>query len=415
MTDQKTLKNCSRCCLPETQDSIRYDENGVCTVCKQIRVKKEKVDWQKRFEMLQELCDRFRGKSNYDCVVPFSGGKDSTYTLWHLVEKMKMKPLVVSFDHGFYRPLHLENRERTLRKIGCDFISFKANPKVVRELMLESMKRKGDFCWHCHCGVYAGSMQVAVEKKIPLIFWGQPNAEYGSYGYSYEEIEEVNERKFNRYINLGITAEDMVGMLPDWITLRDLQMFRYPSIEEIRKVGIISLHLGSFIPWDPRTMAQIIREELGWHWNTVEGIPPEYGWEKVECMFTGIRDYMKFIKRGFGRTTHLVSIDIREGRKTREEAMALVRQYDGKRPASLDLFLELVGITEEEFLEILMKQAVAPYQHDPSSVEPAEPMNDQCHWRRMLGLGSQSDAVREEKRRKEGPDADTDRKLKSVV
>ncbi|HAA03411.1 MAG TPA: N-acetyl sugar amidotransferase, partial [Syntrophobacteraceae bacterium] len=95
------MKTCTHCCLPETQDSIRFDANGVCTVCNQIKVKKEKIDWDKRMEMLHALCDRFRGKHAYDCVIPFSGGKDSTYTLWYLVEKMKMKPLVVSFDHGF--------------------------------------------------------------------------------------------------------------------------------------------------------------------------------------------------------------------------------------------------------------------------------------------------------------------------
>jgi len=401
------MKTCTQCCLPETQDSIRFDLNGVCTVCNQIKVKKEKIDWNKRMEMLQALCDRFRGKYAYDCLIPFSGGKDSTYTLWYLVEKMKLKPLVVSFDHGFYRPLHLENRERTLKQLHCDFLSFKGSWKIVRELMLESLRRKGDFCWHCHCGVYAGSMQVAVKHQIPLVFWGQPDAEYGSYGYSYDEIQEVNERQFNRFINLGITAEDMVGMLPDWVQLRDLEMFRYPKLEDMRKAGIVSVHLGSFIPWDPRTMAETLRAELGWKWNRVEGIPEEYGWEKVECMFTGIRDYLKFIKRGFGRTTHLVSIDIREGRKSREEGQKLIEQHDGKRPASLDLFLELIGLTEEEFLDITMGQCVAPYKHDPSKVSPAEPLWDMPLWRDLLGLPKKRERAEVEERIRIGP---TDRK-----
>jgi N-acetyl sugar amidotransferase len=372
--------------LPETQDAISFDQDGVCTVCNQIKVKKEAVDWSERHAMLLKLCERFKGKAAYDCVVPFSGGKDSTYTLWYIVEKLKLKPLVVSFDHGFYRPKHLENRNKTLRKLDCDFISYRASWKVVRELMLESLRRKGDFCWHCHCGVYAGAMQVAVKHQIPLVFWGQPDAEYGSYGYSYEEIQEVNEQQFNRFVNLGITAEDMVGMLPDWVRLRDLEMFRYPSLESIKNVGIVSLHLGSFIPWDPRQFAEVIRTELGWTGDSVEGIPPEYYWEKVECMFTGIRDYLKFIKRGFGRTTHLVSIDIREGRKTREEGMKSVEDFDGKRPASLDVFLELLGLTEEEFLEIAMGQAVMPYRHDPEITEPAAPLWDQDSWLPLLGI-----------------------------
>lgn len=379
------MKRCSYCCAPETQDSIRYDEQGVCNVCNQI-LEKQSVDWEERGRMLRRLCDEHRGKHAYDCIVPFSGGKDSTYTLWYLCTQLNMKPLVVSFDHGFYRPLHLENRNRVLRKLDCDFLSFRASWKIVRELMLESLKRKGDFCWHCHCGVYAGTMQMAVKYQVPLVFWGQPSAEYGSYGYSYKDIQKVDERMFNRYVNLGITAEDMVGMLPPWVTMRDLQFFSYPSFEDIRKLGMISIHLGSFVPWNTREMARIIRDEMGWEWTDVEGIPPEYGWEKVECMFTGIRDYLKYIKRGFGRTTHLVSIDIREGNKTREQGLDLIREYDGKRPTSLDLFLEILGITEREFMDIALSQAVAPYRHDPSATQPMNPLWDQPQWRGLLGL-----------------------------
>ena len=380
------MKRCSKCCAPETQDALGFDEDGVCTVCSQINVKKEAVDWEERHEMLLQLCDRFKGKGSYDCIVPFSGGKDSAYTLWYIVEKLKMKPLVVSFDHGFYRPRHIEDRNRTLRKLDCDFLSFRASWKVVRELMLEALRRRGDFCWHCHCGVYAGAMQIAVKHKVPLVFWGQPDAEYGSYGYSYEEIQEVNEQQFNRFVNLGITADDMAGMLPDWVSPRDLEMFRYPSLDSIREAGIVSLHLGSFIPWDPRVFADVIRKELGWRGNAVEGIPKEYYWEKVECMYTGIRDYLKYIQRGFGRTTHLVNIDIREGRKTRDEGMKLIEEFDGKRPASLDLFLEMVDITEEEFMDIAMGQGVAPYEHDPSKTEAGEPLHDQDSWRALLGM-----------------------------
>ena len=164
------MKECSKCCIIETQDAIRFDDKGVCNVCNQIEVKKKSINWDERKKDLHRLCDKFRGKGTYDCVIPFSGGKDSTYQLWYVVTKLKMKPLVVSFDHGFYRPKHLINRERTLKKLGADFISFKANWKVVRELMLESLRRKGDFCWFCHCGIAAGTMQIAIQYGIPLAF-----------------------------------------------------------------------------------------------------------------------------------------------------------------------------------------------------------------------------------------------------
>src|SRR5919202_6511353 len=108
------LRRCTRCALPETHESITFDEEGVCNVCRQVEYKQEKIDWEERKGQLHELIDQYRGKHLYDCIVPFSRGKDSTFTLWYLVRECGLKPLVVSFDHGFYRPNHLKNVERTI-------------------------------------------------------------------------------------------------------------------------------------------------------------------------------------------------------------------------------------------------------------------------------------------------------------
>lgn len=375
------LQRCSNCCVVETQDGIRFDENGVCNVCKEIKIKKEEIDWQERDRMLRKLLEKYRGQVQYDCIVPFSGGKDSTYTLLKLVRDYRLKPLVVNFDHGFYRPNMLENNIRTFKQLGVDVVRFTPSQRIIKKLMLESLKRKGDFCWHCHTGVYAYPMQIAVKFKIPLVLWGQPNAEYGSYGYTYHEIEEVTEETFNRYINLGITAEDMLGMLDNSVEMRDLEPFRYPTLDELRQVKYVSVRLGSFISWDTKLISKTIKEELGWKGDQVEGIPPDgYDYEKIECMFTGIRDYLKFIKRGFGRTTHLVSIDIREGLLEREKGIELIKKYDGKKPAALTYFLEFLDLSEDEFIEIAMQHMVSPYQHEPDSVETGPLLWDQKMW-----------------------------------
>jgi N-acetyl sugar amidotransferase len=376
------LKRCAKCVVCETQDAIRFDNEGVCNVCKQIEYKHTKIDWNQRKRELIELLNNYKGKAEYDCIIPFSGGKDSTYTVYSLVKDFGVKPLVVSFDHGLFRPRTLENNERTLKKLGVDFLKFRANWRIVKKLMLESLVRKGDFCWHCHVGCLTYPMKVAVKYKIPLVIWGQPTAEYGSY-YSYEEKEEVNEEYVNRFVNLGITAEDMVGMLDDSVSLRDLEPFRYPSFKELKAIKCRSIQFGNYVPWDTKKHAKIINQELGWQFDEVEGIPEEgYGYEKVECMLTGVRDYLKFIKRGFGRTTHLTSIDIREGKMLRDEALKLVEKYDGKRPPSLDYFLDLVGISEDEFMKIAMKQSVSPYVHNPKKVERFKELWDRKLWNR---------------------------------
>ncbi len=376
------MKRCSKCVMPETWESINYDSEGICNICRNIQVKKERIDWEAKQKEFEELLDNYRGKNQYDCLVPFSGGKDSVYTLYKLVKDFHLKPLVISFDHGFFRPKMQANRERVFKKLGVDVITFRPNWHIVRKLMLESLKRKGDFCWHCHTGIFAYPMQIAVKFKIPLIIWGEPSSEYGGY-YAYgEEDEEVDEKRFNMFVNLGITAQDMLGMLDSSVTMRDLEPFKYPALKDLREIKYRSVCLGSFIPWDVRKQVEIIKKELGWEGDIVEGIPPEYDYEKVECRLQGVRDYLKFIKRGLGRTAHLASIDVRNGIIDREKALNMTEEYDGKRPESLDYFLELLDITEEEFMKIALSHVISPHVHNHNLVKPGKRLWDHQMWDR---------------------------------
>jgi N-acetyl sugar amidotransferase len=358
-----------------------FNEEGVCSVCQQIDYKDDKIDWNERTKMLDELIDEYKDKGEYDCIVPFSGGKDSTFQLWYIVKQLKLKPLVVRFDHWGYRPLVEENNKRTFKILGVDVLTFTPNWHVVRELMLESLKRRGDFCWHCHTGIYAHTMQIAIRYNIPLLFWGESLAEYASW-YSYDELEEVDEKRFNRCMNLGITADDMYEFLGGRVSKRDLYPFAYPPRKELMKIKCRSICLGNYIKWDTKKQVEIIKRELSWKGQEVEGIPNEYDYEKIECQWQGIRDHCKYIKRGYGRTNHLACIDIRNKRLSREEGWEMAQEYDGKRPASLDLMLEFLQISEEEFVDILVKHRVAPWEFDPSKVENGTPLPDMDKWDR---------------------------------
>ena len=127
---------------------------------------------EKEKTQLDKIISKFKGKYEYDCIIPFSGGKDSTWTLYYLIKNYKLKPLVVSFDHGFFRPNLKENVKKLSRNLGFDMITFTPNWKVVQKLMLQSLLEKGDFCWHCHTGIFSYPMRVSVEKNIPLVFLG---------------------------------------------------------------------------------------------------------------------------------------------------------------------------------------------------------------------------------------------------
>ncbi len=381
----KMLRKCINCGLPETFETIEFDTRGVCNICTQ-KKHKDTIDWATRKKALTELIESYRGKHDYDCIVPFSGGKDSTFTLLYLVREYKLKPLVVQFNHGFMRPNLHENNTRTFKKLGVDVLSFTPNWKVVKRVMREALIRKGDFCWHCHTGIFSYPMHVALKFRVPLLIWGEPSSEYTAYyDYRDDQIEEVDETRFNRFVNLGITAEDMAGMIKEDFTLdpRDMQPYTYPSVRELSKLKCRSVCLGSYIPWDVKGNVQQIVDAVGWKGDHVEGVPfDQYPYEKIECYMQGVRDYIKYLKRGYSRVTQMTALDLRNGRIEKDQAQKLIAEFEGYRPPSLDLFLSYLEMTEDEFNAIVMKTVVAPHKPDFQAIKPGKPTWDFDRWYR---------------------------------
>jgi len=380
------LKKCVKCGLPETYETIEFDAQGVCNICRQKNYKDTTIDWVARKKILDGLIEEYRGKYEYDCIVPFSGGKDSTYTLNYLIREYKVKPLVVQFNHGFMRETLLKNNERTFKKLGVDTISFTPNWKVVKRLMLEALIRKGDFCWHCHTGIFSYPMHIAIKFNTPLVLWGEPSSEYTAYyDYRDNEIEEVDETRFNRFVNLGITAEDMAGMIKDDFKLdpRDLAPYTYPATRDLKKLRYRSVCLGSFIPWNVKSNVAEIEAELNWKGDDVEGMPPgQYPYEKIECYMQGVRDYIKFLKRGYSRVTQMTALDLRNQLISKSEADAMVARYEGRKPPALELFLEYLDLGEEEFNDIVRKTVVPPFKPDFSKIEFSPRTWDFANWYR---------------------------------
>tara|TARA_Y100001970_G_C14238579_1_gene863461 strand:- start:2120 stop:3295 length:1176 start_codon:yes stop_codon:yes gene_type:complete len=373
------MKFCTKCVIPETAESHSFDKSGSCSVCSQLEFKNKNIDWNSREQMFDNLLKNYRGKSDYDCILPFSGGKDSVFALWYVVKVKKLNPLVVRFDHNFLRDTVQKNTEKAIKKLNVDFLNIKPKFDVIKKVMIESLYRRGDFCWHCHTGITATPINIAIEKKIPLVIYGEPSAEYASF-YSYDEFEEMNVDKFNKMVNLGINAEDMLGMVNerfpnDKITLEDLRPYVFPTKREMIKHKIKACYLGNYFPWDVKKQVKIIKDELEWEGTRVEGIPEMYDYEKIECAMQGVRDYLRYIKRGFGRTSHLTSIDIRNKRMTREEAVKLVQMYDGKRPKALEYFLKILGMNEDEFYKIALAHVVYPHKPEDISLLKSKKTN----------------------------------------
>jgi N-acetyl sugar amidotransferase len=342
--------------MPETWAGISFDENGVCSLCNESLKKKEAIDWDKRQEILQAILRKYRDyarkKGNkYNCIVGYSGGKDTTYTLWATVKKFNMKPLVVTFDHGFSLSPDAEWNLMEIPKIlDCDHLRFALGGKLCKSLCKKGTEVMGDFCWHCHNGIGTLPARISKQWDIPLQIWGEPSAEYQTEGsYKLMDLEEQNKEHYEKVFQGGITPE---MVLPPGYEMSDLLPMTWPDGEFELK----AIYLGNYVPWEQRKHVEIITSELGWRHSDVEGTYVD--WDKVDCPYEPVRDWQKFIKRGLGRATFQASKDIRDGLITRDEALRLIEEYDGKRPKVMDKFLKEVNLTEKKFNKLTKKHIV---------------------------------------------------------
>lgn len=344
------LRYCVRCCLPETTEGITFDELGICQAC-QSSEQKIHIDWVARERQLREILDEYKSKAgtNYDCLVPISGGKDSTFQLHVLTKVYGMKPLAVTFNHNWYSDTGRYNLENALEKFNVDHIMFTPNRELINKIARRSLFAIGDSCWHCHAGVGAFPLQVAVRFQIPLIIWGESIAEESGRASYFDPVLTFDRDYFTR-VSAKVYPEEMIGGA---LTARDMTPFELPSHEDLERVGVVGIHLGDFVFWDAERQMEFVRDTYAWREDDVEGTYK--GYKSVECIMAGVHDYSKFVKRGFGRATDHVSADVRAGLLTRDEGMALAEEFDSARPDALDYYLDVTGLTEAEFIEAVKK------------------------------------------------------------
>jgi len=333
--------------MPETSEGITFDELGICSGCRSSEQKMH-INWKEREKDLRKILDKYRSGSgdNYDCIVPISGGKDSTFQLHVLTKIYKIKPLALTFSHNWYSETGKYNLWNTLEKMNVDHIMFTPNRSLVNRLARKALYKIGDPCWHCHAGIPAFTLQIAVKFNIPLVIWGESIAEFGSKA-TYKDNVQFDEK---HYLKVSSKVEPK-EMLDKDITAKDLCPFKIPSKEELEAIGFVGIHLGDYMFWDGERQVEFIKKEYGWREDHVEGTYK--GYKSVECIMPGVHDYSKFIKRGFGRGTDHATLDVRSGLLSRGEGFELAKKIDSKRPEALDYYLEITGMSEEEFENVL--------------------------------------------------------------
>ena len=353
------IKYCRHCVYPETKPDLSLDENGICDACRFVDVK-DTTNWDLRRKELAEIFEKFKNKdgSNYDCVIPVSGGKDSTFQAYVVKEEFGLNPLCVSYHLPEFTDLGRKNLEN-LKKLGVDCLEFTPNPEICKKMQKIALIEFGDAQWPEHFGIFTVPVQVAVRYNIPLIVWGENSqAEYGG-PLKHMENKYLDSKWCEQYgTRVGGQSNSFVGpevMLKHGIDRKFLNPYIYPSDEEIKQVGVTGIFLGSFIRWNIKEQLKKVRD-LGFtlHDGPSEGTFTNY--ENLDNKIQGIHDYFKWLKFGYGRATDNASVQIRLNWINREEAMKLVKEHEGKLPERyLDEFLKQWDMSRDEFLQITEK------------------------------------------------------------
>ena len=324
------LRYCTRCVMPHTKPDLHIDEQGVCSACRAFEKRRE-VDWDARRATLAGLLERYRNKgSNWDCIVPVSGGKDSTYQVVRMLQ-LGVNPLCVTATTCDLSAIGRKNIEN-IKRLGVDYVEFSPNPVVRGKLNRIGLTEVGDISWPEHVGIFTIPVRAAVQFGIPLIIWGENSQnEYGGPAGAAEN--SVLTRRWLEEFGglLGLRVQDLSEVYG--IRQRDLLPYQYPTDEDLSRVGVTGLFLGYYLPWDGLANA-LIAQANGFTTldHAVEGSMVNY--ENLDNHQTGIHDYFKFLKFGFGRATDIACLHLRRGRLSRIDALDLVRMHDGKFPSS---------------------------------------------------------------------------------
>ncbi len=348
------MQYCKRCVMPDTKPDLALDEEGVCNACRSYE-KRVEVDWDARKRELEGIVARYRSQdgSSWDCIVPVSGGKDSTYQVVRMLQ-LGMNPLCVTATTCYLSEVGRKNIEN-IKRLGVDYVEFSPNPVVRRKLNRIGLTQVGDISWPEHCGIFTIPVRAAVQYKVPLIVWGENSQnEYGGPAAAAEN--NVLTRRWLEEFGglLGLRVTDLIGM--EGIEARHLIPYSYPSDEELQQVGVTGIFLGHYLPWDGYANA-LIAQAHGFTTltNTVEGSLVNY--ENLDNYQTGIHDYFKFLKFGFGRATDLACLHVRRGRITRQDAVEMVRIHDGQFPWTylgkpLEEILAPLQMSVDEFIKV---------------------------------------------------------------
>lgn len=345
------MKYCARCITPASRPNLRIETDGVCSAC-HAHLLKPQIDWAERERVFRDVVRHAQAHSQgYDCIIPVSGGKDST---WQVVKCLEygLNPLAVTWKSPARTELGSRNLANLI-SLGVDHIDYQVNPKVEKKFLLASLERCGSTAIPMHMALFNIPLKITAKFGIPLVVWGENSAfEYGGAG-----DERFGFRMDSGWLRkYGVTQETTArDWVSDQLTEKELTPYFGPATGELEEKGVLAVFLGYYFPWDPATSLVVARAH-GFQPRDEGPKTGYYNYADIDDDFIPIHHYLKWHKFGFTRTFDNLSLEIRNGRMTREEAIGVLRTRGDETPREdVARFCEFVGITEARFCEIAEK------------------------------------------------------------
>lgn len=344
------MKWCSACVLPDTRPNLNFGSDGVCNACRN-HDSKANIDWVARRQQLESVVKSAKERARpdgYDCLIPVSGGKDSTWQTVQCLE-MGLKPLAVTWKSPGRTEIGRRNLEN-LVSLGVDHVDWQVNPKVESRFMLKAFERLGSTAVPMHMALFNIPLTVAVRLAIPLVVWGENSAfEYGAADDSHKGFALDHEWLRTYGVTHGTTASDWVD---NDLSAKDLVAYFGPSTEELAVVGTRAIFLGYYLPWDPQETKRVA-EQHGFLANSQGPRTGYYDFADIDDDFISIHHWMKWYKFGFTRLFDNLSLEIRNGRLSREKALEILSNIGSQTPLEdIRSFCAFAGIEADRFFAI---------------------------------------------------------------
>lgn len=341
----------------DAKATISFDETGECSACKYANIKNT-INWQQREEELIELCDRHRSKDgSYDCIVPGSGGKDSAFTSHVLKYKYGMNPLTVTWAPHKYTKIGWQNFQSWIGS-GVDNILYSPNGSLHRLLTRFAFENLVHPFQPFIIGQKLVGPRMSALYDIPLVFYGENQAEYGNnildnerptmdMSFFYQGESDIRDLHLG-----GVSAIELVERYG--VNKHDLNPYLPLDGDRLYKVGTEVHYLGYYLKWDPQECFYYAVENTGFKTNSerTEGTYSKYS--SIDDKIDPLHYYTTYIKFGIGRATYDAAQEIRNGKITREEGVALVKRFDSEFPSKyFNEILEYMDISENRFWEVI--------------------------------------------------------------